>query len=45
MMEKAKWKAKEIEKKHGKDRRRQSHDEKQKGEPDRSPRQLDEDYR
>lgn len=35
-----KWKAKEIEKKHGKDKRRQSHDEKQKGAPDRSKREL-----
>ena len=39
-----KWKARELEKQKGKDARRESHDLKDKGEQDRSKRQLGEDY-
>jgi len=39
-----KWKAKEKEKRDGKQGRRDAHDEKQEGEPDRTKDQIDEDY-
>jgi hypothetical protein len=39
-----KWKAKEKEKRDGKQGRRDSHDEKKGGEPDRTKEQIDEDY-
>ena len=42
--EEAKWRAKEMEKHEGKDARRAGHDAKEKGAPDRSKRQLREDY-
>jgi RHS repeat-associated protein len=42
--DKVKWKAKELEKREGKDKRREAHDKKQRGEPDRSNRQIEEDY-
>lgn len=42
--EKAKWKARELEKSKGKDARRAAHDMKEKGSGDRSNKQLDEDY-
>ena len=41
---KVKWKAKELEKSQGKDKRREAHDKKRKGEPDRSNAQIEEDY-
>lgn len=41
----AKNKAKELEKKEGKDARRKAHDAKERGEPDRSKKQIDEDYK
>ncbi|GAB6010284.1 RHS repeat domain-containing protein [Dysgonomonas reticulitermitis] len=41
----AKYKAKELEKNKGKDARRGGHDAKDKGAPDRTKKQLDEDYR
>jgi RHS repeat-associated protein len=40
----AKWKAKSTEKKFGKDARREAHDKKPKGAPDRTKKQLNEDY-
>jgi len=40
----AKWRAKQKEKRDGKDARRAGHDAKEKGAPDRSKRQLREDY-
>ncbi len=39
-----KYKAKKLEKKRGKDARRNAHDKKSKGQPDRSKKQIDEDY-
>jgi hypothetical protein len=39
-----KWRAKQVEKEYGKDRRREGHDEKEHSEPDRSKTQVDEDY-
>jgi uncharacterized protein RhaS with RHS repeats len=39
----AKWIGKETEKKHDKEKRREGHDKKQKGEPDRTREQLEED--
>lgn len=43
--DKVKWKAKELEKIQGKDKRREAHDKKQRGEPDRSNAQIEEDYK
>lgn len=43
--DKVKWKAKELEKSQGKDKRREAHDKKQRGEPDRSNAQIEEDYK
>lgn len=40
-----KYKAKEKEKAEGKDARRKSHDSKEKGEPDRSKKRIDDDYK
>ena len=39
-----KYKAKELQKKLGKDARRNAHDQKEKGEPDRNKKQINEDY-
>ena len=39
-----KYKAKELQKKLGKDARRNAHDQKEKGEPDRNKNQINEDY-
>ena len=43
--QRAKWKAKELEKAEGPDARRQAHDAKDKGAPDRTKQQIDEDYK
>jgi hypothetical protein len=43
--DKVKWIAKELEKSQSKDKRREAHDKKQRGEPDRSNAQIEEDYK